>query len=116
MSENPSGRTSSIQGWIGGAILILIGVIFLARNLTGFSLENWWALFILIPAVGAFSRAYSIYQEHGRLTAEARGSMIGGFAMTMVAVIFLFNLNFGTLWPLFLILGGVTLLINALLP
>lgn len=117
MSENPSDRpSSSIQGWVGGAILILIGAIFLVRNLTGFALENWWALFILIPAVTAFSRAYSIYQDQGRLTAEARGSMIGGFAITMVAVIFLFNLSFGMMWPLFLILGGVTLLINALLP
>ncbi len=102
--------------WIGGAILILIGVIFLVQNVTGFSLRNWWALFLLIPAITSFGRASSIYQAEGRLTASARGAALGGLALTFLTAIFLFNLNFGALWPMFLILGGVALLLNALLP
>lgn len=102
--------------WIGGAILILIGLIFLVQNLTGFSLANWWALFILIPAVSSFGRAYSAYQSSGRLSGSARGALIGGLVLTFITFVFLFNLDFGKLWPVFLILGGIGLLINALLP
>jgi len=102
--------------WIGGAILVLIGVIFLVQNLTSFSLANWWALFILIPAASAFGRAYKAYQENGRLSGSARGGLAGGLVLTFIAFVFLFNLDFGRLWPVFLILGGIGLLINALLP
>mgnify|MGYP001316381740 CR=1 FL=1 len=46
-------------GWIGGAILIFIGTVFLLKNF-GFPFpENWWAVFILIPAVAAFAGAGS---------------------------------------------------------
>ncbi|MBE0699600.1 MAG: hypothetical protein IH586_21965 [Anaerolineaceae bacterium] len=102
--------------WIGGAILILIGFIFLLRNVTGFSLNNWWALFILIPAIGSFGRAISAYQTNGRLSAPARRALISGLVLTFIAAVFLFNLDFGSLWPVFLILGGIGLLLNALIP
>jgi hypothetical protein len=103
--------------WIGGAILIALGIIFLLQNLGAATLENWWALFILIPAVGAFGNAWRSYQAAGgHLTASARGSLIGGFALTMVAAIFLFNLSWGLLGPLLIILVGIGLLLNAFLP
>jgi hypothetical protein len=41
--------------------------------------------------------------------------MLGGLVLTFLAAVFLFNLNFGALWPVFLILGGIGLLLNALL-
>ncbi len=103
-------------GWIGGVILILIGVVFLLQNLTGLSLENWWALFILIPAVGAFANAWNNYRSNERLTSAGRGSLIGGFVLTFIAAVFLFNLDFGNLWPVFIILAGLAILSNALLP
>jgi uncharacterized membrane protein len=43
-------------GWIGGAILILLGGVFLLQNLNIPFLANWWALFILLPAFRGFSR------------------------------------------------------------
>lgn len=120
MSDTSSSGNSRPEknhpAWIGGAILILLGLIFLVQNLTGFSLSNWWALFILIPAVNAFGHAYNNYKSDGRFSGPVRGSLFGGLALTFVAFVFLFNLNFGTLWPVLLILGGAGLLINALLP
>ncbi len=121
MSDSPSSGTPhqperNHPAWIGGAILILIGFIFLVQNLTGFSLSNWWALFILIPAINAFGHAYNNYKNDGRLSGPVRRSLFGGLILTFVALVFLFNLNFGTLWPVLLILGGVVLLVNALLP
>ena len=107
----------SRNSWIGGAVLILIGVILLLQNLGKTVLENWWALFILIPALGAFANAWRSYQEAGgHLTGSARGSLLGGFILTMVAAIFLFNLNWALLGPILLILAGIGIFVNVILP
>jgi hypothetical protein len=103
--------------WIGGVVLILLGVVFLLQNMGAGLPENWWAFFILIPAVGAFGAAWNSYQRsEGQLTASARGSLIGGLVLTMIAVSFLLNLNWGILWPILLIIVGVGALLNAVLP
>ena len=103
--------------WIGGAILIILGLVFLLQNMGAFVLNNWWALFILIPAIGAFGAAWRTYQTAGgRLTAASRGSLISGFVLTMVAAVFLFNLNWTVVGPVLIILAGIALLMNAFLP
>lgn len=102
--------------WIGGAMLIGLGAILLLQNLNVMVLQNWWALFILLPAVGAFSTAYYTYRTDGRLSGAARGSLLGGFVLGMVALIFLFNLNWGILGPVLLVLAGLGVLVSALLP
>ncbi len=114
--ERRAWRNSRPFNWVWGAVLILIGLILLLQNLTGMFLFNWWALFILIPAFMAFSAAWGNYQSNGRLTKTGRSSLIGGGALTIITVIFLFNLNFGYLWPILLILGGVSVLFSELLP
>lgn len=103
---------SHSKNWLGGVILIAIGVIFLFSNISGFYLNNWWALFILIPAIGSFGKAWNGYRENGRLDGEARGGLIGGLILTLVASAFLFNLDWGMIWPLFLIIGGVGALLG----
>ena len=103
--------------WIGGAVLIALGIILLLSSLGSFYLENWWALFILIPAIGAFGNAWRAYQQGGhRLTAPARGSLIGGSLLVLITAIFLFNLNWELLGPIILIVIGVTLLLNFIIP
>jgi hypothetical protein len=108
-----SKSTDRPSGLILGGILVLIGVIFLLQNVTDWDLGNWnwWALFILIPAVGSLANAWRIYQAQGRLTAKARGPLVGGFALLLVTTILLFDLDWGTMWPLFLIIVGVGALI-----
>ncbi len=104
-------------GLIGGAVLLVVGVVLLAQNFGINTLNNWWALFILIPAVGALGNAWRAYQAaDGRLTAGARGSLIGGLVLLMVTAVFLFNLNWGLLGPVVIILAGVGLLLNTMLP
>lgn len=100
------------NNWVPGIILIAIGVIFLFTNLTGFHLNNWWALFIMIPAVKNFGSAWESYQRHGRFTQSARGSITGGLILTLIASAFLFSLDWGLVWPFFLIIGGVAALFN----
>ena len=102
--------------WVGGAILITVGIFLLFQNLTSFSLENWWALLILIPAAGACASCWRIYQSGKRLSAPARASLIGGILLTMMAAIFLFDLNWTVVGPIVIIPAGLGLLINVALP
>jgi hypothetical protein len=103
-------------GWIGGVILILFGVVFLLQNLGIPFLANWWALFFLIPAFWAYVAAWEIYQDNHRLTRGGAGSLTVGILLTILAVVFLLNLDVGLFWPVLLIVGGLTLLGTALLP
>jgi hypothetical protein len=109
-------RAGRSFGWIGGAILILLGVVLLLQNLGVPFLANWWALFILIPAFWAFVAAWDSYQDHGRLTRGGAGALAGGILLTILALIFLINLNLGLFWPVLLIVGGLVLLVTVLLP
>lgn len=103
-------------GWIAGVVLILLGLVFLLQNIGGFSFENWWAIFILIPALGSFASAWNSYQSSGGFTGAVRGSLVGGFFLTTIALIFLFNISFGLYWPVLLILGGLLILATVLIP
>ena len=102
--------------WIGGVILVVLGIIFLLQNVSGLHLENWWALFILIPALGSLWSAWNTYQFNGRLTTGARSSAIFGIALILLTGAFLFNISLSIYWPMALILVGILLLVNALLP
>jgi hypothetical protein len=103
--------------WIGGAVLIALGLIFLLQNTGLFVLHNWWAIFILIPAIGCFGATYTMYRNSAnRLTYPARGSLIAGVVFTLIAAAFLFDVNFGLFWPVLLILAGIGLLLNFVLP
>jgi hypothetical protein len=101
--------------WIAGGVLILLGVVFIVRNIAGLSLGNWWALFILIPAIGSLMTAFRMYERNGRhFTSASRGPLIGGLVLLAVTAIFLFNLEWGKVWPLILILVGLGLLLTSL--
>lgn len=100
------------KNWGTGLILIGIGIIFLISNTTGFHLHNWWALFILIPAFSKFGDAVNNYQKKGRLTRSGRGSLTGGLILSLIASVFLFNLDWGLIWPVFLIIGGLSALLG----
>jgi cation transport ATPase len=110
-------RERSGSAWIVGVILIIVGLIWMFPGLRVYSFTNWWALFILIPAVAAFSNCWRSYKAVGNhMDAQARGSLFGGILLTMVAAIFLLNLNWTILGPVLIILLGAGLLINALIP
>jgi hypothetical protein len=109
-------RAGRPYGWIGGAILILLGIVFLLQNLGIPFLINWWALFILIPAFWAYVAAWEIYQDHGLLTRGVAGSLTAGILLTVLSLVFLLNLAIGLFWPALLIVGGLALLATGLMP
>jgi|SRR5450432_1939068 hypothetical protein len=99
---------------VGAFVLIGLGVIFLLQEF-GLNipfLNNWWALFILVPGLALLWRAYTGYQAAGRSTSEVNGQAFGGAVLVILASIFLFNLDIGKFWPLFLIVPGIFLLLN----
>ena len=97
--------------WIGGALLIALGIAFLLQNF-GYPLpQNWWALFLLVPGLGALFSAWSTYQASGgTLTSGVRGALVGGIILTWLAVLFFFDVHIGKYWPLILIVIGVSVL------
>ncbi len=109
-------RSGRSFGWFAGAILVVLGIIFLLQNMGYSVLVNWWALFILIPAYWSFAAAWNIYQDHGEFTRGSLSSLVIGLLLTLLAVIFLLNLNLGIFWPVLLIIGGLALLLSALFP
>ncbi|HEX5353428.1 MAG TPA: DUF5668 domain-containing protein [Rhodanobacteraceae bacterium] len=118
MTREPANNSSDIVQWriFPAAIIIGIGLLFLLNNL-GIHLEfffhgNWWALLILIASAAPLSRALEIYRARGRVDAEVAYFLLAGSAVVLVAVLFLFGLDWGTWWPLFVILGGLFTLVH----
>jgi len=105
---NPDKKKDS--GVMGGLVMIAIGVIFLVMQYTDLRFNNWWALFILIPVYVAWSRAVSIFRESGEMTEEATQAITGSLFPLFVALIFLFNMDWGRVWPVFIILAGLNAL------
>ena len=94
----------------GGLVLIAVGAAFLFAQYSSVSLQNWWALFILIPVAASWGGALSIIQRNGGVTREATRAFMGGLFPLFVALIFLFNWDWGRVWPGFLILAGLNAL------
>ncbi len=101
------------QIWFAVA-LIVIGAIFLLRNYAGLEIGNWWALFFLIPAAGSFASAWSSWRS-GMHPAAVTGQLVGGLILLTLAAIFLLELQWSKIWPVFLILFGIGALLPSLL-
>jgi hypothetical protein len=106
-SDSPTRR------WMTGLVLIFVGAILLLVNLTGNQLHNWWALFILSPAINSFSRAVDIYRSRGNIDRSVIRHAFWGVFFVVLSATFLLEYSFGLVWPVFLILGGIALLFGA---
>ncbi|MBE3064006.1 MAG: hypothetical protein IMZ69_03190 [Spirochaetes bacterium] len=90
-------------------------MVFLLTNVAGVSLQNWWALFILIPALGSLWTAYTMFKRSGgKFTAASRGPLVGGLVLLGVTAMFLFSLDWEKAWPVLLIVAGAAVLISVI--
>jgi hypothetical protein len=98
-------------GLAGGLVVIMVGVVFLLRNLgiplPFAGLHNWWALFILVGAVPFLAQALDSYRKAGRVDQAVLHSLLVAGASILVASIFLIGLDLSVWWPLFVIYGGL---------
>lgn len=97
--------------WIG--LAFLVGGIIVLLNQTGLvSFDfNWWALFIIFPAVGSFSNAYKRYRATNNLfdMGVMMPVLIGLFMLALAYNLLSgngWNFNWNFLWPaIFVIIG-----------
>lgn len=100
---------------IPAVLVIAVGVIFLCITL-GVPLPfldwtNWWAWFILIGAAWPLSEAWERYRIAGTLDGEVWHSLLHALAVVMVAMVFILSLSWAKWWPLFVIYGGLSMLV-----
>jgi hypothetical protein len=122
LKDEEQGQTSRAErrrerrgssNWIVGLIFIVLGGLFLLGNVFDTSfVTNWWAVFILIPALFSLNQAWQSYRSNGRLTSGGRSSLVGGLLILTVALIFLLNLDWGVVWPVFIIIIGLGILLQ----
>ncbi len=110
-SSSESNKDNRI--WLG-LVLLVLGLLFLLERFSDFSFDNWWALFILIPALSSFAGAWEMTRRAGHFTYAARAALVGGLFPLIVAVMFLFKLDWGQWWPMFVILAGISAISNGL--
>lgn len=109
-------RRRNSGSWIFAIVLILLGVIFLLQEMQIPLLNNWWALFIMIPAFVLFASSWNIYQQQGRKwSAAVTGPIVGGLILMMISLIFLLDLQWKYMWPVILIIVGISVFINSFL-
>jgi hypothetical protein len=81
-----------------------------------FPINNWWALFILIPAIGELEKALRLYREAGnQITSQVNGSALFGVVLSLVALGFLFNIGWTYFGPSLIILAGLGILFNSMI-
>jgi Flp pilus assembly protein TadB len=100
--------------WTAGIILIGIGTVLFLVNVLGVTLENWWALFLLIPAAIKLGETIETVRRNGRFNDHARSKLTGSLILGFIGCIFLFGWDWGVVWPVFLIIAGFSALISGL--
>ena len=95
-------------------MLIAVGVVFLLINAGVLpAIGNWWALFLLIPALVLLANAWARYRAEGAFTRSVAAMLTGALFPLVVASIFLFNLEWGKMWPAFIIVAGLSTLLSS---
>ena len=118
-NERPASTPDSTAPRMGGAAwgglaLVGVGIVLLLRQTGLLNFDfNWWALFILVPAFAIYYQAWNLYRQTEQFGRRVRSMLVGGSMMAMVAIMFLFDLSWGTFWPIFLIGGGLMALANS---
>jgi len=114
MQPSPETRPGSGNyHWMGAAVLIALGVIFFLRQAGVIALgENWWVVFLLLAAGFLFVGAWQRYRAEGHIASSVWGQLFGGIVLLVVALTFLFSWNWDLIWPAFLIIGGLLMLLR----
>jgi hypothetical protein len=112
MMDRSDGRNRYIS--IVGLTVTTLGLIFLLRNLDVIRIgHRWWALFFLIPISYLLTNVMHPRRDAGgSFMADMRSSLIGLVTLSAVMLIFLLGLHWGAVWPILIIIGGLSLLLT----
>lgn len=109
--EQVDGKKLGVTQW-GGLSLVLLGGLLFLLSVLNVSLENWWALFILMPALAMFGGGWVLPRnENGRFSIASRFFFALSLVILVVAGMFLLNMDWSIWWPLMIITPGLSLLL-----
>jgi hypothetical protein len=110
----PENQQRSTELPVGGLVLIVLGAIFLLRNLEIIDIgHRWWALFFLIPIGFALNSASNAYRTNGRkLVPQVLNHLTWGALLAVMMLVFLVDASMHVWWPAFVILAGLLLLVR----
>lgn len=113
LKQEENGRFAEvIKSGVPALVLILIGGGLLASNFLGIPFDNWWLLFLVTPVIVLFYQVWRDYKINGRLTNRSIGPLIGSFVLLSMLASFFFDVDWGQLWPVFFIFGGIAVLLR----
>lgn len=100
------------------ALLVIgLGVFFLLGNLgirvPLFDLRDWWAWLILAAAIVPLSDAARSYQSRRVIDDSVLQPLLTATVIIMVALMFLLHLSWRQWWPVFVIYGGLSMLVRS---
>jgi|SRR6185503_2600684 len=99
-----------------GVIVVAIGLAFLMDNfgmrLPFYRPHNWWALFILVAAVPMLLQAADQYRRSDKLDRAVLCLLLSAAGPILVATMFLLELEWSLWWPLFIIYGGLWVMVG----
>jgi hypothetical protein len=116
MAARRTDRAAGGLGWLAGSMLLAIGVLYMLQTLGLLPpFDNWWALFLLIPALGCFSAALGAQRRNdGHISGEVVGLLVAGLLFVGLTAVFYFDLDIRIFGPLFMIIAGFLLLMRQL--
>jgi hypothetical protein len=107
--ERRAARREAMYGWagpsIGGVVLVILGLVLLAQNMGLDVPDRWWALLLLIPAIGSLVAAIRAWRG-GAAGTETLIGLVAAAIFTVLALALFFGVEWGALWPVVLILAG----------
>lgn len=105
--QNPDNLT-----W--GIALIVVGIVYLLDTLgiVGLRINNWWAIFILVPGINLLTRAWFYTRESGTFSGRASRSALWGSVLVLLSFTYFFDLDITLMFPFILIGSGLYLLLS----
>ncbi len=114
IAERRAGRRNT---WIVGLVLAVAGTALLIQNTTHLYFYNWESLLLLIPAIALLVRGFNQLQtSEGRLTSRVRGSFMASFVFFAITGVLYFNLNTNIFGPILLMVIGLAIVANSVMP
>jgi hypothetical protein len=104
------------RGWTAaslgiGLVIIAVGIFFLLYNfnvrLPFMRHHNWWALFILIAAIGPLTQAGQAWRRAGGFDANVLHALTSTAVIVTISLFFFFSVSWNLWWPIFVIYGGL---------
>ena len=117
MSAHEVRQARSYRHRLFPAVLVIaMGAFFLLGNLgVDFGLfdhPNWWAWFILTAAAWPLFDAVDRYRRTGAVDGEVLRSLLTAAVIVVVALMFILELSWHRWWPVFVIYGGLCMLVR----